>query len=311
MHEQSLSLSLLRLGVDALRTAAQAASTLPLLACLTLLIGRRGHAGLCTAGARALAWAALILSPAGLLVIAGDFALIVMRLRSMGQNVAIPSPFEPGMLTFTASALLWGAGMLLTAVLCAGPFRRVPADADAAPPQKAAVRLSLAAALVFFATYATAIWPFAGMPEGMTHLQAAGLVLRDSLHRWFFALCPAGVFAALVLWARRAALDALEKDGDVRNGAARWCALWPIAGGLPHALSEWGMVLGMLLRQEMPQWLAPRMAAAILLTGAIAAYAFLLAKKDALGKTPLFAAGAFCYFLSALMPALFSLARAF
>ncbi len=107
MHDQTISLSLLRLGIDVLRTAAQAASALPLLACLTFLIGRRGHAQLCTAGARTLAWTALILSPAGLLVIAGDFALIVMRLRTMGQNVFMPSLFEPGILPFTASALLW------------------------------------------------------------------------------------------------------------------------------------------------------------------------------------------------------------
>lgn len=204
---------------------ADAAVSLPLMAALTLVLGRRGHMALCMRGAAALGFLGLALAPAGVVTGLGDFLLQLSRAGHAGfwermAVLAVPAGRGPAL-----SLLCWLAAMACVAggsvalararraagaagtagtacAAAAGPCRGRPGTRPALAGGLAGLRiplaLLLAGALCFFAALACRDWPFAGLPPGMDPGRAAAAVLRHATRLWFTTLAAGGA-AALAL----------------------------------------------------------------------------------------------------------------
>lgn len=235
-----------------LGVAADAAVSLPLMAALTLILGRRGHMALCARGAAALGFLGLALAPAGVVTGLGDFLLQLSRAGHAGfwermAVLAVPAGRGPALSLLcwlvamacvaggsVALARAWhAAGAAGTAcAAAAGPCRRRPDTRTPLAPGlpgglvsglaglRIPLCLLLAGALCFFAALACRDWPFAGLPPGMDPGRVAAAVLRHATRLWFTTLAAGGAaalaLAALALRRRRLPPDACAG----RNGAA-------------------------------------------------------------------------------------------
>lgn len=219
-----------------LGVAADAAVSLPLMAALTLVLGRRGHMALCVRGAGALGFLGLALAPAGVVTGLGDFLLQLSRAGQAGfwermAVLAVPAGRGPalGLLCWLAAMACVAGGSVALARArrapgtadadAAGPCRTIPGTRPAlasglpgglAPGLAAGLTglriplcLLLAGALCFFAALACRDWPFAGLPPGMDPGRAAAAVLRHATRLWFTTLAAGGAaalaFAAIAL----------------------------------------------------------------------------------------------------------------
>ena len=180
-----------------LGTAANAAATLPFMAALTLILGRRGHAAFCLRGAGALAGLALWLAAAWPVLVLGD-ALVRLSLTGDAPLMTrLMALLEPAGLGISASVAAWLAG---TALVWSG--RRACAAARAALPPGAdsyrvpAVGMPLAALLAgsfcALAAFALRDWPFAGLPPGMDLWRAAAAVGKHACRSYFMAFASGG-----------------------------------------------------------------------------------------------------------------------
>lgn len=309
-----------------LGTLANAAATLPFMAALTLILGRRGHAALCLRGAGALAGLALWLSAAWLLLVPGD---ALVRLSLAGDAPAatrLMALFEPAGLGISTSVAVWlaGAGLVwFGRRACAAAAAALPPGADSY--RVPAIRLPLAALLAgafcALAAFALRDWPFAGLPAGMDMGRAAAAVGKHACRSYFMALASGGAFG-LLLAARAArrnngasrppAADAQSPSAPLSvaeaAGAVRWCALWAAVGYLPSCLEHWGLTLGLLLRGDAgaplhgDHWLLIQFVTLALLTLAMAAWLLLLLARAPLRRLPLAWAGAALLLLAASAP---------
>ncbi len=302
-----------------LGTAANAAATLPFMAALTLILGRRGHAAFCLRGAGALAGLALWLAAAWPVLVLGD-ALVRLSLTGDAPLMTrLMALLEPAGLGISASVAAWLAG---TALVWSG--RRACAAARAALPPGAdsyrvpAVGMPLAALLAgsFCARAAFALrdWPFAGLPPGMDLWRAAAAVGKHACRSYFMAFASGGALG-LLLAARAARRRPAPPSVAESAGAVRWCALWAAVGYLPSCLEHWGLALGLLLRGDAGpllhggHWplILLQFTTLALLTLAMAAWMLLLFARDPLRRLPLAWAGAALLFLAASAPWAFAL----
>lgn len=313
--------------------AADAAATLPFMAALTLILGRRGHAALCLRGAGALAGLALWLSAAWPIRVLGD---AFVRLSLAGDAPAatrLMALFAPAGLAISTSVAVWLVG---AAFVWSG--RRACAAAAAALPPGAgsyrvpAIRLPLilllAAAACALAAFALRDWPFAGLPAGMDMGRAATAVGKHACRSYFMALASGGAFGLLLAAraARRNDCASRPSAAGVQSpsaplsvaeaeGAVRWCALWAAVGYLPSCLEHWGLALGLLLRGNAGpllhggHWplILLQFTTLALLTLAMAAWLLLLLARAPLRRLPLAWAGAALLLLAASAPWVFAL----
>lgn len=328
-----------------LGVAADAAVSLPLLAALTLILGRRGHMALCARGAAALGFLGLALAPAGVVTGLGDFLLQLSRVGHAGfwervAVLAVPAGRGPAL-----SLLCWLAAMACVAggsvalararrAAAAGPCRGRP---DARTPLASGLAglriplvLLLAGALCFFAALACRDWPFAGLPPGMDPGRAAAAVLRHATRLWFTTLAAGGAaalaLAALALRRRRLPPDAcagrngaaaatrapLAADSPERAGIIRWCALWAAIGYLPSVLERWGLALGLWLRPAAAgtgmRPVSAQVLSLVLLSMAIACWVALLIARAPGRRLPLVWAGLLFLLLARSAPFILVLA---
>lgn len=262
-----------------------AASALPLITALTLLIGRRGKARLCAFGALRLARLGYALAWLGPPAMIGGYLTLLFTLRGVNTVLLPVSPLAPIMLPFTLTLLVWLAGLF-----CAWLLKRACAAAPLPPPRpdpeedrypaaliKGRLRLSLLAALCFFATYLTQSWPFAGLPTGLSAQAVFSAIFSHALHTYFMAFAPAGALALFSLAVARPTLPHGLSDRDAQR-AARWCALWAMIGYIPFCLDRWGLIIGFALRGSgLPDWLWPQLPPLALLTAAVACWSALFA----------------------------------
>lgn len=286
-----------------LGVAANASATLPLMAALALILGRRGHAALCLAGAAALAGLGLWLSAAWPALVVGDALVQLSRAGEATAATRLAAFFTPAGAGISLGVAVWLAGMA-----CAFAGRRACARAvTALPPgtdtySARAVREPLAALLAAaacaLAAFALRNWPFAGLPPGMDVWRAGGAVLKHAFRAYFAALTSGGAAGLLMAAAvaRRGAFRGPLTPAEAA-GCLRWCAVWAVAGCLPQLLERWGVALGLLLRgggpavPGNPHAALFQLVALALLTLACAAWAVLLVGRGPLRRLVLAPAG--------------------
>ena len=300
-------------GASLLGIAANAAATLPLMAALALILGRRGHAAFCLGGGASLTGLGLALSAAWPALVIGDALAQLSQVPGAPLARRLGAFFTPAGAGISLSVAFWCAG-----ILCAWLGRRACLrKAASLPPgtdsySARAIRLPLvllfAAAGCALAAFALRNWPFAGLPPGMDFSRAAGAVLKHACRAYFTAFTSGGAVGLIVaaLVARRGwrgrPLSAAEA-----TGALRWCSVWAVAGAVPQLLERWGVALGLLLRKgsALPGEAHAalfQLAALCLLTLAAAAWGAVLAARAPLGRLALAPAGLLLLILSASAP---------
>lgn len=264
-----------------------AAAALPLITALTLLIGRRGQARFCAFGARHLSrlgWGLAWLGPP---LIVGELAALLITLRGPQEAfIRLPSPWDPALLPFSVTVLIWLAG-LFCAWLLKRACTRTPLPSPASRPEddcwempaiRGKLLLCLLAVACFFAACVSRNWPFAALPPGLNLTQVASAVLSTAMHTYFMALAPAGALALLMLPRARRAPGGEDFAATDYQRAARWCALWAMVGYIPFCLDRWGLILGYALRGGSPAgWLLPQVLPLMPLTVSVICWAALFA----------------------------------
>lgn len=283
--------------------AANAAATLPLMAALALILGRRGHAALCVAGARALTGLGLWLAAAWPALVIGDALVQLSRAGGATAATRFAAFFTPAGAGISLSVAVWLTGMacaFLGRYACARAAAALPPGTDSYSAR--AIRVPLVALLLAagcaLAAFALRNWPFAGLPPGMDAWRAAGAVLKHAFRAYFAALASGGAVGLLLAAAaaRRGSFHGPLTPAEA-TGCLRWCAVWAVAGCLPQLLEHWGVALGLLLRGGGPA--VPgnphaaffQMVALGLLTLACAAWAVLLIRREPLRRLMLAPAG--------------------
>lgn len=283
--------------------AANAAATLPLMAALALLLGRRGHASICLRGAGALAGLGLWLAAAWPALVVGD-ALVQLSLAGAASAVArLAAFFTPAGMGISLSVAAWCAGFG-----CAWLGRRaslqkaasLPLGVDSYSVRDIRVPLAalLAAAACALAAFTLRNWPFAGLPPGMDAWRVAGAVGKYAF-RTYFAAFACGGAAGLLLAMRAARRGFLHGPFTVAEaaGGVRWCAAWALAGSVPQLLERWGLALGLWLRgggaavPGNPHAGMFQLAALVTFTLAAAAWALLLVRREPMRQWALAPAG--------------------
>lgn len=300
-------------GAALLGIAANAAAALPFMAALALILGRRGHAAFCLAGAAALAGLGLWFSAAWPALVIGDALVELSRVPDVPLTRRLAAFFTPAGAGLSLSVALWCAG-----IVCAWLGRRACLHKASAPPagrdnsSSRAIRLPLmalfGACACALAAFALRNWPFGGLPPGMDFTRAAGAVLKHACRAYFTAFSSGGavglMLAALV--ARRGWLGRPLPAAEAA-GAVRWCAVWAVAGAVPQLLERWGVALGLWLRggAGLPaegHAALFQLVALGLLTLAVAAWGALLAARAPQGRLALAPVGLALLLLSASAP---------
>ena len=292
-----------------LGVAANAAATLPFMAALALLIGRRGHAAFCLAGARALAGLALWLSAAWPLLVVTD-ALVQLSLATQAPlKTCLAALFTPAGAGISLSVAAWlcGVGFLwFGRRACAVSAAQLSPAADRYPVRAVGAPLGalLAAAFCALCAFALRNWPFAGLPPGMDVWRVAGVVGKHACRTYFMAFTSGGAMGLALVAVRVSAMarsqtPAPQGHPDTTEiiGAVRWCAFWAVAGALPHLLERWGLTVGVWLRGSSaplpgnPHAAVIQVVALGLLTLALGAWAALLVGRQPVRRLPLAWAG--------------------
>ncbi|MDE7242141.1 spidroin-2 [Desulfovibrio sp.] len=282
-----------------LGVAANASATLPLMAALALILGRRGHAAFCLAGAAALARLGLALSAAWPALVAGDALVQLSRLPDATLARRLAVFFTPAGAGISLSVAVWCAGMACAFVglrACARAAAALPPGTDNYSARAISVPLAalLAAAACALAAFALRNWPFAGLPPGMDAWRAAGTVLKHAFRAYFAALASGGAVGLPLAAgaARRGSFHGSLTTAEAVGGV-RWCAVWAVAGCLPQLLERWGVALGLLLRgggppvPGNPHAVLFQLVPLALLTLACTAWAALLGRREPLRMLPL------------------------
>lgn len=293
------ALNLWHLVASLLGLAANAAATLPLMAALTLVLGRRGHAGFCLLGAKALAGLALWLCLAWPLLVVGDALAQLSLGGSAPVMTRLSAFFTPAGLGISLSVALWFLGLL-----CVGYGRHACIEkmALASPGAESysalAVAVPLAALLLGagcdLAAFGIRNWPFAGLPAGMDWARVAAAVGKHAFRAYFAALCAGGAVSLLLACGRlrRGMAQGSFTEAEAA-GAVRWCAVFAVAGLLPQLLERWGLALGLWLRGGAsalpgePQASLLQMPGLLLLTLALAAWTAMLIARAPLRRLAL------------------------
>ncbi|MBQ7608222.1 MAG: hypothetical protein IJU76_09670 [Desulfovibrionaceae bacterium] len=194
---------------------------------------------------------------AGPIAIIATFALVPANLAAHGYSWQIPGLSHPALLPYTAATGLW---------LCALPLIFL---AQGSLGKKRIVLPLVCLALLFFAQNAVLVWPFAGLPEGLSRADALIAVLKNAEHTFFFSLFPCGLtLLGLLLWTKKAA--GLSENKAVRKVLAATAAI----GAFPKVISDLGTLTGYFFREgHMP----PPLVLLALHTGAILAIILCLA----------------------------------
>lgn len=219
----------------------QAAATLPIIAALSLIAGRRGNARICLAGGLELLNLDLFLAATGPIFYLGSYW---QQMLPYGTNFAqrIAPLFMPAGMNWSGSTLIWLAGILAGFPAIWGIRLRLQNLRENTSPVRL-IRVPLffcfLCAFLFFSTFIVINWPFGGLPEVIGWDRAALALWRNAVSNYFLALSSAGAAALLLLALRQQKLP--ENFVPI---ATRWLAFWGLAGSLPYLLTRWGYIIG-------------------------------------------------------------------
>lgn len=266
----------------------RAAATLPLIAALSMIAGRRGNASFCIGGSHWLLCLCCGMAISGPLWFALDYLLQVLPYQA-GLERALAPLFEQAGVAWSGSFVVWLAGLscALLALRSLGRFaRHLNVDSYPVRAIRSPLILAFLAAFLFFSTFMIALWPFAGLPEGLDWERAGLAIWRRASSAYFQALCPAGAIA-LAMWPLWRPRLELRYTGV----ACRWLAFWAMVGALPYLLTAWGPVLGAARRGATLPGLHLQSIDLGALTLATTCWIFLLWKPSYLAFLSLFAMG--------------------
>lgn len=228
------------------RILSQAAATLPVIALLTLLAGRRGNAGLCLFGARWLSGLALVLGASGPVWLIGSYLREVLP-YGQGPQVLIAALLQPAGLPWSLSLLAWLAGWLAMFPALRGiTFFAQGLSQNSYPATliRGPIVACLLAAAFCFSPFILINWPFAGLPDSISMDRAFMAILRHANSEYFRGFAAAGAIALGLwpFWSSRLARDRMPV-------ATRWLAFWALAGNLPWLLASLGPAIGASLNR--------------------------------------------------------------
>lgn len=299
-------------GASLLGVAANAAATLPFMAALALILGRRGHAAICLTGAASLAGLGLALSAAWPALVIADALVELSHVADVPLARRFAAFFTPAGAGISLGVALWCAGIVCALAgrsACLKKAAGLPPGTDSYSAR--AIRLPLAAlfaaAACALAAFALRNWPFAGLPPGMDVARAAAAVLKHACRAYFAAFTPGGALGLMLAAhvVRRGWKAGPLTDAET-TGALRWCAVWAVAGAVPQLLERWGLALGLWLRGAgMPAEAHAalfQVATLALLTLAVAAWGAVLVARAPVRRLPLAPAGLVLLLLSASAP---------
>lgn len=296
---------MINLILSLLQLAGSASLTLPLIAALTLIAGRRANASLCLWGAQRILTATLLLALAVPIHILASYFLQVASFGNSFAQMLAPL-FQPAGLPWSSACLAWlCSATFTTASLFFLP--KISPSSDKYPVRYVSIplALSLAAAFCFYLSLALLSMPFAGLPQGLTLAGILPAIFRQAMHQYFICFCPAGAIMLAWVWLRLPHLQNKFAEPDLAL-IYRWFAVWALAGSLPSILQNWGIVLGLGLSGRLAgslyQGLWVQTLALILLTAALFLWIFLIYKPFKWRLLPLLAFLLFC--LSRTIPAL-------
>lgn len=281
---------------------------LSLPAAFALIFGRKGHAAFCASGSRSLLFLSLCAGISGIVYYPLSCFMVLAPYGNMGPPSFLQSLFSPGGMPWFSAWLVWLAGLalLLAAFYQCGRLK-IGAMADSF--RMAQIRLpfylALGGSLCFFSSFFLINWPFGGMPPELSTQRVLLAVGRNAFRHWFFAFAAGG---AIALAFAPYCLSRINCDKIEKMNAARYCAMWAACGAIPACFTNWGLILGLLLRNGVLPQIQAGMHIQLLglfcLTFAIACWLFCFWKK----RAGLIAwLGLFFLFLRALAPLLRSL----
>ena len=166
---------------------AQAASALPIILALTLLLTRKGKTNLCLFGAKEILRLNLILALVGPLYVGGDFLIVVTKLKALGNNWQLPSIWSKALLPYTISSLLWILGALtalISSKILARNLKLASLESLSFKELRGLLVLTLILFCLFFAAWLSLIFPFAGLPQGLSWADAWLAVLGQTEHSY-------------------------------------------------------------------------------------------------------------------------------
>lgn len=223
---------------------ADASAGLPIIGLLGLLIGRRGHANFCLAASRACLKLVLFLGISGLLLYPLSCYLVLSAMESGFTWLRIFMSL-PGMPWFSAwLAWLLGYFLIIAAYLSSGNVNTLTNRFSFSEIKLPTIMLAFAA-FCFASSFFLVTWPFAGMPAELSPQRVVVAVLRNAFRHWFTALSVAG---ALGLVTAPFMLAKIPHTQSEKDNTIRWCSIWAFGAAFPSALTNLGLLLGVLAR---------------------------------------------------------------
>ena len=311
MFTPTLPLILLQVSSNLFWILAQAASAVPVIIILCLLIARRSNVRLALSGCYPLAKIAGYLALCAAIAIGGELMVLLTELSKIGQKWQLPSIFNPALGNYTLSTLIWILGGIMSLILAKVIKQKanfLTLKSLTLAKSASIFGLALITLIVFFVGYGALSFPFAGLPSGMSASDALLAVAGQAKHQHFISLVPASlIFLSLT----NKILGQKDLSIDDCFLAKRFLAGVGLACGLPTALSTWGTVLGYLLRQDVPFQIWVQLARNSCLTLTLIGLSIIAIGKIRSYQNILVLLAALFFILSAILPAIFLLQRYF
>ncbi len=220
-----------------------AASALPLLIALGLIIGRRGNAKFVINGSKKLTPLAIWLACVGIFYFPISYLSVVLP-YGLKKSVLTAILLPEGRPWLVAS-IIWLVGIVILFLAC-GIFKRMKSVKNDNKYSFRYIRtpffLFILASLCFLISYFFENWPFAGLPESLSMENAALAIGQHTMRRFFAAFSPAGAVSLLFLsWL--VAQGRLNDFKTEKLASLRWFSFWSCAGAIPSLFTSLSLQL--------------------------------------------------------------------
>ncbi len=171
---------------------------------------------------------------AGPISVLAAFALIPARLAAHGYPWQMPDLTHPALMPYTAAISFWICAFILIHLLS----RSIGTQGMLIP--------LFGLAILLFGQCTVLLWPFAGLPEGLTWSDAVVAVLRQAEHEYFHTLFPLGLTLLALLYGKNIPASIQYKKTPARKLLSATAAI----GVFPETISNLGTLAGYLLRSQ-------------------------------------------------------------
>lgn len=262
-----------------------AAAAMPIITLFTMIAACKRDAAFCMW----FSWNAIkldiALSMCSLFCLLFQTGYMLARFVRDGASLSISVIMQRAFLPWTSSILLWCVGIIflfLALVKCERKLNLAGKDANMTFPAIPAILCALGAT-IFFSTFITINWPFAGLPPGMDLPQAVAAICRNGLHRYFSGFTPAGA-CLLASWQFFVKTSKNDISPEQSGMAIRWSALWALAGYTPYCIQNWGLSIGIMLQTGIPEFLKWKIYSLLSLTFSLGCWGIILGTGQKLAR---------------------------